>query len=494
MSRYEAIELDDETTTMMSNDDQYDEKVTTPIPWGDDPFEGVGEGSKDGVLADLAPYMERNDATYVATGSDDLHEYSMSERDAVASGSLPSEQYAYSIENPSEILAGGVGVGGGSAGGTVTNKRSRSASRDDTPPASRRTKKPKGMPKRPLSAYNLYFQSERAKMMDDAEKGLCARIGFEGLGKIIGARWRALAASVKKGYEELAEKDSARYRREMDEYNRKKREAKKKIDDAKDAAAIAAVRAGDKFSIDGLLRAAQSYTVPLRGDPNQDQKASVPPGNSASISYSAVNVHEGRVSPPPSPKIVCGGGSSLAALNPASLQRLVDYNGPPDLQTHQHQEHQNRLHFNSAYEPHSMIQHPRHGRDMGMAECSPSPMHHPRPSKVLVPPPPSPSTGAVMLPIPSDHLPVPAGMEIILPDSKGRDHKYRIQYSCFSMTREAASKYVESVTGTPPTFTTPAAPPSTSVDVMQTMGTSHVGGSHASAFEMSPTRQPSNGG
>ncbi|KAL3914704.1 MAG: hypothetical protein SGILL_005993, partial [Bacillariaceae sp.] len=86
---------------------------------------------------------------------------------------------------------------------------------------SRRKKKPKGMPKRPLSAYNLYFQAERGRILEQqAKQGEKAtKIGFEGLGKIIGKQWKKLSNADKKQYEVLAEKDGERYRKEMDAYN-----------------------------------------------------------------------------------------------------------------------------------------------------------------------------------------------------------------------------------------------------------------------------------
>ena len=82
----------------------------------------------------------------------------------------------------------------------------------------RRKKKPRGMPKRPLSAYNIFFQTQRTIVQAEAKNeniGGSKGLGFEGLGKLIGKQWKELGKEEKKKYEILAEKDSARYREEM---------------------------------------------------------------------------------------------------------------------------------------------------------------------------------------------------------------------------------------------------------------------------------------
>lgn len=99
----------------------------------------------------------------------------------------------------------------------------RRLSKSDPVASIRRKKKPKGMPKRPLSAYNLYFQFARTSVQArSAEEEGPKKLGFEGLGKIIGKQWRQLSDEDRKKYEILAEKDSVRYRKEMAKYNQEK--------------------------------------------------------------------------------------------------------------------------------------------------------------------------------------------------------------------------------------------------------------------------------
>lgn len=88
-----------------------------------------------------------------------------------------------------------------------------------------RAKKPKDMPKRPLSAYNLFFKSTRAKMMESTPVGSdgkaipAGKIGFETLAKTIGREWKALSAKELDKYKAKAEEDMQRYKREMEDYH-----------------------------------------------------------------------------------------------------------------------------------------------------------------------------------------------------------------------------------------------------------------------------------
>lgn len=114
-----------------------------------------------------------------------------------------------------------------------------SSSGSGAPTVSRRRKKPKGFPKRPLSGYNIFFKEERVKVLEefnsrrvaapkddihDAETKIeRSSVSFQELGKIVGKRWKILSEEDRRRFESLADQDNLRYRSEMDEYNDAKR-------------------------------------------------------------------------------------------------------------------------------------------------------------------------------------------------------------------------------------------------------------------------------
>jgi hypothetical protein len=80
-----------------------------------------------------------------------------------------------------------------------------------------------GLPKRPLSAYNLFFQAQRDKMMTLKDENGTLVQDEEGntgppqmLGKIIGKLWRELDSKEKQIYQDMADQDCERYRREIE--------------------------------------------------------------------------------------------------------------------------------------------------------------------------------------------------------------------------------------------------------------------------------------
>jgi HMG-box domain len=97
--------------------------------------------------------------------------------------------------------------------------------------------KSKDTPKRPLSAYNLFFKDERAKILSEIPEGDKAvhflkksrarrriphgKIGFESLAKEIGQRWHSLDPLRVEYYKKLASQDMKRYLREMEDFRKK---------------------------------------------------------------------------------------------------------------------------------------------------------------------------------------------------------------------------------------------------------------------------------
>ncbi|GFH53572.1 hypothetical protein CTEN210_10048 [Chaetoceros tenuissimus] len=119
----------------------------------------------------------------------------------------------------------------------ATNQKQKEAKKTETQKKKKR-KKSKDAPKRPLSAYNIFFKEERQRMlqslpsMDNGPTSNSSskssrrrrrkgrdqphgKISFENLAKTIGSRWRELGSAERKKFEILAAKDTERYTEEM---------------------------------------------------------------------------------------------------------------------------------------------------------------------------------------------------------------------------------------------------------------------------------------
>jgi len=96
------------------------------------------------------------------------------------------------------------------------------------------------MPKRPLSAYNLFFQRERQAILGDRltqefkvtasskrkHRKTYGKIGFADMARSIGLRWKQLDSDARREYEKQAKFERERYSKEMEEY--RKNESTKK--------------------------------------------------------------------------------------------------------------------------------------------------------------------------------------------------------------------------------------------------------------------------
>mmetsp|Transcript_7491 Transcript_7491/g.17153 ORF Transcript_7491/g.17153 Transcript_7491/m.17153 type:complete len:386 (-) Transcript_7491:261-1418(-) len=166
---------------------------------------------------------------------------------------------------------------GTSPGGNPASNAAASTTVAAAPPAAMMTKpgvhkakstlkkswrKPKDKPKRPLSAYNLFFQHEREKIIScnpDAtlEETLIkisstpkpkkrrhrkshGKIGFADLARTIAEKWKTLAPEGRSIYETKAAQEKQRYKKELEEWS-KAREQKAKEDEKKSPLELARV-------------------------------------------------------------------------------------------------------------------------------------------------------------------------------------------------------------------------------------------------------------
>ncbi|KAL7561663.1 hypothetical protein ACA910_018553 [Epithemia clementina (nom. ined.)] len=94
-------------------------------------------------------------------------------------------------------------------------------------------------PKRPLSTYNFFFQDERKKLLltlpirqEGKPRFSHGKCGFASMAKIIAKKWNKKEVDPQDliRFQRLAKEEKIRYRREMEAYNKTRKEAKKKED------------------------------------------------------------------------------------------------------------------------------------------------------------------------------------------------------------------------------------------------------------------------
>lgn len=91
------------------------------------------------------------------------------------------------------------------------------------PNSSSRPKKPPGMPRRPLSAYNLFFRDCKKLLVEQRVRdGQDGRELFRTMAKTIASRWKQISDDDRARYTREAEEDANRYKREMELFYRKK--------------------------------------------------------------------------------------------------------------------------------------------------------------------------------------------------------------------------------------------------------------------------------
>jgi hypothetical protein len=274
----------------------------------------------------------------------------------------------------------------------------------------------------------LFFQKERRNILHDGvSSDDSKKVSFEDLAKIIGKRWARLGKEDHKEFDELAHKDSIRYRKEM-----------KKFDAANNISSL------------------EQYVYGLAA-PNHIKWPSFPFANTP-ISSGNNNMT------PPFPSQFCGPPSLISADYGPPLPLYPPFSELPEQQQQQlfqpimqhqialQQATQHRANDSSFPQGNQLPQqHQQQQQQPAPAGPQPAPtgpqQQHEQPSPYAPQPAlagdtasPAKATDPLRHP---QAFPIPLGTEIVLCDHNGVPHKYTVQYSLYSMKRDDATKYME---------------------------------------------------
>jgi len=338
-------------------------------------------------------------------------------------------------------------------------------------------KKHKGMPKRPLSAYNLFFQCERYKVFEEARALEGPHLGYEMLGKIMGQRWKEMGEAERDKYNKLSAIDALRFRKEMKEYERKLSQQEKDVDDdddddANNTSSIApekkepkAKKSTEKQAKEPSKSASKSSIQDARLLLSSRESTSFDEDSPMSVSTST-SVEGEAEAEPTTPMVRRVSDSETLSPSSSAPSRSVSWeafvpgsiplphSAPPSA-------YPSRF-SSSSYE----AKHPQ--GTMETAPATPYRATYPPgpPPRVYVPhtpPPPVPLLprssepswfpAASMPPPPPPlwqplRMPVHHGMHVRLPDPQtGVERGYQVQYKCYRMTRTAADAYLAACCG-----------------------------------------------
>lgn len=182
-----------------------------------------------------------------------------------------------------------------SSTGIPSRSKSASETKSKAVPAKRgRKPREKDMPKRPLSAYNLFFKDERQRILADLERGHLPedyranaalalkdgvdgkRVGaakFQAIARTIAVRWKALSEEDRKPLEKMAEQEMKDYKVKKEEYNRKvAREAQMKSSSAAEHDEPSFSDADGSLEKISLKSAPKASATPSKKEPKVDTK------------------------------------------------------------------------------------------------------------------------------------------------------------------------------------------------------------------------------
>lgn len=390
----------------------------------------------------------------------------------------------------------------------------------DRPRVSRRRKKSKSLPKRPMNAFSIFYHQERQKIVESMSES----VSEDDIQKQVGKLWRGLPQSEMQRYERRADEDKNRYHHEMEAYHHHAAEHFGKArgspkddddDDDDDDNDTTMARPGGEEGEEDHEEGENCYgfvdlpppppgvvVIPAKakGGANEEAAADSKPASpetTATSASAATTVAKGNTSasttgnstpsegskphwvyPPQAPPTAAAGLPSpiASAARPPPRGHSAQ---PSPSHPHAEMHHQYRIVSTGS----SVSSHPR----PVYASWPPHPAspyhsypHPPPPGRdgMLPPAPPlaptrslSPDFGRVARPAyaaapqqqqppsPPSSYSIPPGMELALPSRyHGGEQKYRVTYKCYQMRREELPGFMQGMGATSATLIPPSHP------------------------------------
>eukprot|EP00934_Nitzschia_sp_Nitz4_P001231 Nitzschia sp. Nitz4//scaffold12_size214221//182785//184002//NITZ4_001529-RA/size214221-processed-gene-0.371-mRNA-1//-1//CDS//3329535107//1231//frame0 len=130
-------------------------------------------------------------------------------------------------------------------------------------PRVRRKVRPRDYPKRPLSAYNIFFKSERPSVLaeyGETKKRLDnGKVDLHEVVKEVGRRWKFLDEEERSKYEDEAEQDTERYRDELRAYQKEK--TRERLKEKKRLAALKAAEQAKRDEADNSSHSTEDASI-----------------------------------------------------------------------------------------------------------------------------------------------------------------------------------------------------------------------------------------
>jgi hypothetical protein len=145
-------------------------------------------------------------------------------------------------------------------------------------------KKPKDMPRRPLSAYNIFFKEQREDMMNAASSSVdngaepkrksnkSVGIGFANLARTIAANWKDLDDETRTPYVTRAAVEKDRYNQEMLVWRAKQKQEKERAAAEKKTGVDQNFAIVAKMDVDSEMSLGDKRTSPLRAASTGDDE------------------------------------------------------------------------------------------------------------------------------------------------------------------------------------------------------------------------------